>query len=181
MIDLREYENLARETGAYKDIELEILKETITDWQKKPGDPYTILELRDGKFLAGFAVMCRESGTDYTFCVRAFCVEPSYLRKGVASNIIDMLEEEILRLESSAILRFETSSSKEAAIGAGVLADRAYALIGHIPDFYVVRDDYFMYAKHLRRGPVKVAAGVVADAAAGDTATATGETVSEKE
>jgi GNAT superfamily N-acetyltransferase len=179
MIDLREYEDLARETGVYKDIELEILKETITDWQKRPGDPYTILELRDGKLLAGFAVMCRESGTDYTFCVRAFCVDPSYLRKGVASNIIDMLEEEILRLESSAILRFETSSSKEAAIGKGVLAERAYALIGHIPDFYVLRDDYFMYAKHLHRGsaggPEKIAAGVLAGA------TATGDSASGKE
>jgi hypothetical protein len=170
MIDLREYEDLARESGAYKDIELEILKETMVAWQKKPGDPYTILELRDGKQLAGFAVMCRESGTEYTFCVRAFCVDPSYLGKGVASSIIDMLEEEILRLESSAILRFETSSSKEATIGAGVLAERAYALIGHIPDFYVVKDDYFMYAKHLHRAAEAVPAVAVPVGAAPEDA-----------
>ena len=59
MIDNREYESLARETGALRDIELEILKETISTWRERPGDPYTLIEVRDGKILAGFAVMGR--------------------------------------------------------------------------------------------------------------------------
>jgi hypothetical protein len=62
-----------------------------------------------------------------------------------------MLEGELLRLEASAILRIETSTHKEEAIGRGILAGRGYALIGHIPDFYEPGEDYFMYAKHLRR------------------------------
>ena len=77
MIDLRECEVLARETGAFKDIELEILKEAISAWQARPGDPYTIMELRDGKVLAGFALACRETRTDYSFNLRAICVDPS--------------------------------------------------------------------------------------------------------
>jgi GNAT superfamily N-acetyltransferase len=151
MTDLREYEGLAREMGAFKDIELEILKETFSEWRERPGDPYTLLEIRDGKILAGFAVLCREASTDYTFDVRAICVEPSYLGKGVTASVLGMLEEELLRLESSAILRIETSAKKEAAIGLGILAEQGYSLIGHIPDFYEPGDDYFMYAKHLRR------------------------------
>jgi hypothetical protein len=153
MIDTREYEVLARETGAFKDIELDILKEAFAAWQKKPGDPYTILELRDGRVLAGFAVVCKETTTEFTFDVRAFCVDPSYIGKGVTASILDMLERELLRLEPSAILRIETSTQKEKAIGKGILSERGYALIGHIPDFYEKGEDYYMYAKHLRRGP----------------------------
>lgn len=151
MIDPLEYEGLAHETGAFKDIELEILKEMISAWQERPGDPYTILELRDGKVLAGFAAMCKEPNTDYTYSLRAFCVDRSYIGKGVASSILALVEEELLKKEASAILRIETSAAKEEAIGTGVLAGRGYALIGHIPDFYEPGDDYFMYAKHFRR------------------------------
>jgi ribosomal protein S18 acetylase RimI-like enzyme len=149
MIDQREYEGLARETGAYKDIELDILKEAISAWEKSPGNPYTILEIRDGKVLAGFAVMRREEATDYTFNAQAFCVDPSYLGKGVVDNLLSMLEREARSIAPSAILRFETSTEKEAAFGAGLLSARGYSLIGHIPDFYAAGNDYYMYAKHL--------------------------------
>jgi GNAT superfamily N-acetyltransferase len=151
MTDPREFEGLARETGAFKDIELEILKESISAWLERPGDPYSILELRDGKTLGGFAVVCKEAGTEYSYDLRAFCVDPRYIGKGVGERILALVAEELLRKEASAILRIETSSRKEAAIGKGLLAASGFALIGHIPDFYEAGDDFFMYAKHLRR------------------------------
>jgi hypothetical protein len=151
MTDPREYEGLARETRAFKDIELEILKESLRAWSDRPGDPFSLVELRDGKLLAGFALMCKESSTEYTFDAKAICVGPSYLGSEVTDIVVGMLESELLKTESSAILRVETSTKKEAAIGKGVLASRGYALIGHIPDFYEAGDDYYMYAKHLRR------------------------------
>ena len=152
MIDLSEYEGLAQETGAFKDIELDILKESLAAWQKRPGDPYAVIELRDGKQLAGFAVICREAGTEYTYDLRAMCIERSYVGKGVSASLLAMIEEDVLRTERSAILRFETSMRKEAAMDSGALAGRGFSLIGHIPDFYAPGDDYFMYAKHLHRG-----------------------------
>ncbi len=151
MSDLSEYEELARETGAFKDIELDILKEAFVAWRQHPGDPYSVFEIRDGKILAAFAVLCRESGTEYTFDVRAICVEPSYIGKGVSASLLGIVEAETLKSDSSAILRFETSRRKEEAIGEGILADRGFSLIGHIPDFYAPGDDYYMYAKHLHR------------------------------
>ena len=155
MIDLREYERLARDSGAYEDIKLDILKEAFSAWGKKPGDPYTMLELRDGKLLAGFAVVRRGETTDYSFDAQAFCIDPSYIGKGVAERLLSMLEEETLRLAPSAILRFETSSRKEASFGAGTLAAAGYSLMGHIPDFYAPGNDYFMYAKHLHLRRIK--------------------------
>jgi GNAT superfamily N-acetyltransferase len=150
MTDLREYEDLARETDAYEDIELDILKEAMETSRRKPGDPYTLLEIRDGKILAGFALLCREAGSGHSFEVRSICVDPAYIGKGVAKALLDKLEEKALGGGDSAILRVEISSTKEKAIGEGVLSSGGYALIGHIPNFYSHDNDYFMYAKHLR-------------------------------
>ncbi len=152
MMDLSEYESLAAETGVFKDIELEILKEGLLSWRDKPGQPYTVVELRDGRLLAGFALLCREASAEFTFEAKAICIEPSYVGKGVADGLLAKLEEAALGAEPSAILRIETSTRKEAAMGPGLLGSKPYALIGHIPDFYAPGDDYFMYARHLFRG-----------------------------
>lgn len=151
MVDTREYEELARETEAYKDIEIEILKESIESWQARPGDPYTILEIRDGRILAAFLALRHEEGSDYSFTIQTVCVDPAYRATGVADRLLDALEAEGLRLGESAILRFELSTEKAGALGDGVLESRGYALIGHIPDFYAKGSDYYMYAKIIHR------------------------------
>jgi GNAT superfamily N-acetyltransferase len=150
MIDPSEYVGLARETGVYEDIELDMLKDALAAWERGPGDPNGLVELRDGKVLAGFILVCRDESANHSFDARAFCVDPSYAGKGIADRLLETLEERTLERESSAILRFETSARKEAAFGEGALARAGYALIGHIPDFYGRGNDYLMYAKHLR-------------------------------
>lgn len=160
MIDVREYESLARDAGAYKDIELDILKETLLAWQSRPGQPYTLLDLRDGKTLAGFAIMAKAPNTDFTFDIRDLIIERAYIGKGVTLRLIEMLEEEAKRLAGSAILRFETSRTKEDCLGRGCFAEAGFSTIGHIADFYEAGDDYFMFAKHLRpAAPEKAAPG----------------------
>jgi hypothetical protein len=149
MIDLREYSDLARESGAYTDIELDILNEALSVWNRTPGKPNILVELRDGKVLAGFAVMRREEVTEYTFNTQAICVGPSYLGTGAMASLLAKLEEAIRQQADSAILRVETSTQKAAAFGIDALKEAGYSLIGHIPDFYARGNDYFMYAKHL--------------------------------
>ncbi|HET7839284.1 MAG TPA: GNAT family N-acetyltransferase [Rectinemataceae bacterium] len=151
MIEIREYEQLAKDTGAFKDIELDMLKETLQAWKAKPGEPFTLLDLRDGRILAGFAVLARAPDTDFTYDVRAICIERAYIGTGVGKRLIEMVEEEAMRVSNSAIVRFETSRRKEDAIGRGVFTDAGYLSIGHIADFYEAGDDYFIYAKHLHR------------------------------
>jgi GNAT superfamily N-acetyltransferase len=159
MVDPREYVNLARESGAFKDIELDILQETISAWVERPGDPTVVVEIRDGKVLAGFAIMCKEASSEFTFDIRAICIDPHYIGKGVADSIIEALEDQALLRESSTILRAETSSKKEMAVDAGVFPQNGFALIGHIPDFYESGDDYFMFAKHIHRAVASAAKG----------------------
>jgi ribosomal protein S18 acetylase RimI-like enzyme len=151
MVDIGEYEALARETGVYKDIEIEILKESLSSWEKRPNEPYTVLEIRDGKILAAFLVLLHEEDSDYSYTIQTICVDPSYRETGVVDKLLDGLEIESLKLRPSAILRFELSTEKERALGLGVLESRGYGLIGHIPDFYAKGSDYFMYAKIIHR------------------------------
>ncbi|MGO8694642.1 MAG: GNAT family N-acetyltransferase [Rectinemataceae bacterium] len=149
MNDIRDYERLARETGAYRDIEFEILDEYLHAWAEKPDGPNALVELRDGKTLAGFALLCRVVSTDFTFDVCAFCIDSSYAETGAGKELLAMIEKDALGHANSAIVRFEMSKRKEKAVGKGLLTQAGYALIGHIPDFYGPGDDYFMYAKHV--------------------------------
>jgi ribosomal protein S18 acetylase RimI-like enzyme len=149
MIDIREYEQLASDSGAFKDIELEILKETLITADEHPGDPFRLVEVRDGRVLAGFAVFCKAQNTDFTYDGVGLCVDRSYRDKGIGQRLVELLEEELLKLDGSPILRFETSLKKEEAMGKGLLESCGFALIGHIADFYGVGDDYYMYARHL--------------------------------
>lgn len=149
MTDIRDYIELARETGAFKDIEVDILKETLLAWLERPGDPCSVVELRDGKILAGFAVYARTLGTDFTWDVRAFCVDSIYRGKGVGQRLADLIEEEILNRAEQGIIRAELSRKKEVAVGEGFLLDSDFTLIGHIADFYELGDDYYIYAKHV--------------------------------
>ena len=149
MIDIHEYIQLARDSGAYKDIELEILKETLITWQEHPGDPCSVVELRDGKLLAGYAVFARANNTEYTYDVRSICVDAVYRGKGVGQKLAEMIEDEVLTIGPQAIIRFEISRKKEAIVGEGFLLERDFAMIGHIKAFYDFEDDYYIYAKHV--------------------------------
>jgi hypothetical protein len=152
MIDQREYLNLARESGAYSDIELDILGETLAEWSEDADARAILVELRDGKTLAGFATVRREEASDSTFGVQDLCVGAAFKGTGVIGDLLAKLEGEILRGTGSAILRIETSTVKTAAFGPGALERSGYSLIGHIPDFYVRGNDYYMFARHLHAG-----------------------------
>ncbi len=159
MTNIQEYLQLARETKVYKDIELDILMETLSSWAKSPGDPCSVAELRDGKTLAGFAVYARAHNTEYTFDVRAICVDSVYRGKGVGQKLAEMIEEETIAQAPQAIIRFEISRRKEESVGSGFLLDRGFSLIGHIESFYDTENDYYIYAKHVSIHAQKAQAG----------------------
>jgi hypothetical protein len=152
MHEIDEYERLALETGAFRDIELEILRESLDNVKARPDGPYSIVEVRDGKMLAGFALLYKDVNTDFTWDVTALCVGSGYRDKGaVAAKLLELVEEKALGNGPSAIVRFETSLRKAESVGRGFLLSAGYALIGHIVDFYEKGDDYFIYARHISR------------------------------
>ncbi|MCX7024709.1 MAG: GNAT family N-acetyltransferase [Spirochaetes bacterium] len=151
MIDLHEYEQLALETGAFLDIELEIQKEALKTWEEKPGQSYFLVEIRDGKLLAGYCLYHRSPNTEFTLDIHSFVVGRDYRGKGVGTRLLDMVEEELAVTMGSAILRIEISRKKEWIIERDFFISNGFEMIGHIPDFYETDNDYYIYAKHIRR------------------------------
>ncbi len=147
MTDIGDCLRLAGDTGAFLDIELEMLAESLRAWAESPGGSYALVELREGETLEGFALMRREA--EFTFDVTAFCLASSRSAHEDGARLLDEVEREALSRDASAIVRFEMSKRREKAVAGRFLAESGYALIGHIPDFYGPGDDYFMYAKHV--------------------------------
>ncbi|PKL07496.1 MAG: hypothetical protein CVV51_13815 [Spirochaetae bacterium HGW-Spirochaetae-7] len=147
MINIREYELLSLETGAYRDIELDILKETLAAWKESPGAPFELIELRDGTVLAGFCLYYKAPNTEYTFDVHTIVVGRDYRNKAVGPRLIELLEERLLACRLYAVIRVETSKVKESAIGDSFFQSDGFQTIGHIPSFYDAENDYYIYVK----------------------------------
>jgi len=147
VINIREYELLTLETGAFKDIELDILKEALEAWKLNPGKPYELIELRDGRMLAGYCLYYRSPNTDYTYDVHSFVVGRDYRSSAVGQRLLELLEEAILAKERYAVLRIETSRTKEASLGVEFFNTNGFLTLGHIPGFYELDNDYYIYVR----------------------------------
>jgi GNAT superfamily N-acetyltransferase len=158
MTDIRYYVLLAGESGVFKDIELEIMKETLEEWERRPESLSTLIELSSSGRISGFAYFGPSNGTEYTYDLKWLVVDKLSRKQGVGIQLLKRIELEILKQKRNAILTAETSARKEGAINEGFFPDAGFSLIGHIPDFYGKGDDFLMYAKHIRP-PEEEAAG----------------------
>lgn len=152
-IDLREYEHAAAGSNVYRGVELELLMETLNAWKERPGDPYILLDLRDGRTLAAFALICRASNRNNTYEIRYLCVDRDYRATIGGARIFEMIDEEVLRRDPYALLQYETSRKKLSGLGQATPEAAGYRMIGHIPDFYAEGNDYYLYARMTYRNP----------------------------
>jgi ribosomal protein S18 acetylase RimI-like enzyme len=157
MTDIRYYVLLAGEAGVFKDIELEIMKETLEEWERRSDSPSTLIELTASGRVSGFAYFGPANGTEFTFDLKWLVVDKLAHKQGIGDQLLQRIEVEILKQKRSAILTVETTTRKEGAIRPGFFQEAGFSLIGHIPDFYGKGDDFLMYAKHLRP-PEEIAA-----------------------
>lgn len=149
IVDISEYEYLVLGLQILKDIELDILHETLLAWKQNPGNPYMLTEIRDGKQLAGFCIYYQSPNTEYSYDVHTFCIGVNYKHTSVAEALLKQLEQEILSKHSYAVIRIETSQNKENAIGEEFFIKAGFQQIGHIPSYYELGNDYFIYSKSI--------------------------------
>jgi len=147
--DITEYEYLVLELQILKEIELDILHETLLTWKQNPGDPYMVTEIRDGKQLAGFCIYYQSPNTEYSYDIHTFCVGVNYRHTQVADDLLYQLEQELLKKHTHAVIRVETSQSKEMAIRENFYFNAGFQKIGHIPSYYELGNDYFIYSKSI--------------------------------
>lgn len=149
MVNISEIELLSIETNVFEDIELEILKETLKVWKEKPGDPYELVELRDGRTLAGFCLFYKTPDTEYTFDIHSFVLGSAYRNSALGGSLLALVTGKISSMMGYAVLRTETSRKKESSLTEGFYQAHGFQLIGHIPDFYKSDNDYYIYMKQI--------------------------------
>jgi len=146
-VDMQEFERVASQTGAFKGVEIDLLHETLLSWKSSPGDPYTVLELRDGKSLVAFAVISRISGRESTYDIRYIVVDRDYKSTEGGKRLLQLLDEELLAKSAYAVIRFETSSRKLQMLLPEAFTEAGYKMIGHIAGYYGAGDDYYYFIK----------------------------------
>lgn len=151
LIDMREFELVATHTGVFKGVEIDLLHETLLSWKSSPGDPYTVLELRDGKILVAFAIISKINGRQSTFDIRYIVVDRDYRSTECSSHLLQLLDEDLLGKNSYAVIRLETSGKKLENLRPEAFQESGYKMIGHIPGYYGEGDDYYYFIKTVYR------------------------------
>lgn len=146
-VDMQEFEKVAMHTGAFKGVEIDLLHETLLSWKSSPGDPYTLLELRDGRTLVAFAIISRISSREATYDIRYIVLDIDYRSTEGGRHLLQMLDEDLLSRNSYAVIRFETSGKKLEILGHQTFEELGYRMIGHIPGYYGEKDDYYYLIK----------------------------------
>lgn len=154
-IDTQEFEKTASRTGVFKAVEIDLLHETLLSWKLSPGDPYKVLELRDGKTLVAYAIISRISGRQSTFDIRYLVVDRDYRSTEGGRHLLQLMDEELLRENSYAVIRLESSGLKLDNIGTETLKEGGYKIIGHIEGYYGPGNDYYYLIKTTYRNPPK--------------------------
>lgn len=151
--NFKEYETITSHSNAFKGVEIDLMIEILKDWKQSPGEPYTLLELRDGKTLVAFALIHRVAGRNFTFDIRFIVLDPDYRSSTAIQHLFDMIDAELLKKIPFAVIRIEISSVKKNSLGEQALENAGYSLIGHIPTYYGENDDFFLYIKAIFRNP----------------------------
>jgi len=154
-VDTQELEKAAGRTGVFKAVEIDLLHETLLSWKNSPGDPYTVLELRDGKSLVAFAIISRISGRESTYDIRYLVVDRDYRSTEGGKHLLQLIDDELLANSSYAVIRLESSGLKLLNIGPDTLTEAGYKIIGHIESYYGENNDYYYLIKIAYRNPPK--------------------------
>jgi len=96
-IDFKEYEQVATNCGSLVGVEVDLMLEILKEWQAAPGKEYTLLELRDGKALAAFAIIHKVAGRNFTFDIRFLVLDRDYRSTPVMSHLFELIDQEILK------------------------------------------------------------------------------------
>lgn len=151
LIDMREFEQVAAHSGVFKGVEIDLLHETLLSWKSSPGEPYTVLELRDGRILVAFAIISKINGRQSTFDIRYIVVDRDYRSTECGNHLLQLLDEDLLGKNSYAVIRLETSGKKLENMRPEAFQDSGYKMIGHIPGYYGEGDDYYYFIKTVYR------------------------------
>jgi ribosomal protein S18 acetylase RimI-like enzyme len=147
-IRVSEMASIARDSGVFRPEEIKILTELLESYFSGKDD-YLVLNEKSGNVLAGFAIIgktpCSVNAWDVYWLVTA----KAHYGKGIARKLMKDIEDHILGLQRSAVLRVETSSRDDYSRARTFYQKQGFILSGTIKDFYDRNDDLVTYSKKI--------------------------------
>lgn len=141
------YLDIAVTTKAFRDNDLEILKEVIEDHQKEPKSTYRVINEVINNKLVGFIVFGRVPLTKYSWDIYWLAVRSDLQGKGIGKRLIEGAEAFIKAKTPKAVVRIETSIKKEYSAAHGLYERMKFKEMGRVPNFYSCGDDLIIYYK----------------------------------
>jgi ribosomal protein S18 acetylase RimI-like enzyme len=146
--DIEIYVEIARVTGAFKNSELDVLREVIQDSRAQSCQDYLMLDERsqDGAVL-GFVILGSTSMTEFTWDVYWLVVNKDFHRRGIGKQLIKKTEQLVAQKFGRAVLRVEASGRPENLSVLNFYRSAGFVEAGRIPDFYSRGDDLVVFYK----------------------------------
>jgi len=144
------YLGLARSTGAFTPVELEVLEGVLYDYLHFPSEGYMIFDERIGDEVIGFIVFGRTPLTAYGWDIYWLAVQNIYQGQGYGRRLVKRVEDYIKEKMKKAILRVETSNQNMYAHARNLYAKMGFQEVGRIRDFYSEGDDNIIFYKNLK-------------------------------
>lgn len=144
---------ILRETGVFRNAEVEVALELFDEAVPDGGDPSSTDYAFVGAFdaadsLKGFACYGPTPGTDRTYDLYWLAVAPSAQRTGAGSRLVSAVEER-LRADRGRMVVAETSSREDYGPTRAFYQQRGYGQAASVRDFYASGDDRVIYTKRL--------------------------------
>lgn len=140
---------LAEETGFFKQLEIEALREVFADYfDSNRSQGHRCVTLQESGVLLGFAYFAPAAMTTGTWHLWWIAVARQYQRCGWGTQLLQHVEEAI-RSASGRHLLVETSSTQVYAPTRHFYLRHGYTVVACVPDYYAAGDDLVIFRKIL--------------------------------
>jgi ribosomal protein S18 acetylase RimI-like enzyme len=148
-------ERMARETGAFTEIEVGTVREMLeTFLHPEPRDDHTFVVYRNGESnsIQAFACYGPIALTDCNWDLYWICVERCRQGSGIGSRLLAAIEQDVREQHGRAVY-LETSDSTLYRGAREFYERNGYQVVAHIDDFYTPGEGKVIYRKVLANVP----------------------------
>jgi ribosomal protein S18 acetylase RimI-like enzyme len=139
--------DLLRRTGLFGENEVTVALEVLDVYLFQEGqEDYRVFSAFRDQGVAGYVCFGPNSMTQGTFELYWIAVDPSCLRQGLGSDLLELAERESC-LQGCRKMAVETSSRRDYAPALSFYRRHGYRIEARVPDFYAPGDDKLILVK----------------------------------
>jgi GNAT superfamily N-acetyltransferase len=149
--DLPEIIKLVRETGVFKESEIQVAQELLEIAVENPDQKDYIIYsyVTENGTIAGYYCCGPTPMTMSTFDLYWIAVHPGQQGKGIGYELLRHCED-LIRSSSGSLIMVETSSLPKYDATRKFYLRNRYIEAAHVRDYYAPGDDLVVYSKHIQ-------------------------------